>query len=146
MRPITSRLLVGGLACCALPAIATADPLTPVSFRQLIAAAREYAAGRTLVFYCLRKQTEMVPFFYFILHSETHDALVKLKDAGGTPQQNAELVQAVQASVRFSAASSDDAALETECKAQNVEQNYYSFQGRISYPLAMREPFKSLGL
>ena len=144
MRPILPRL-IAGLACWALPTVAAAEPLTPVSFRQVIEVAREYAADRTLVFYCLRKQAEMVPFFYFILHSETQDALVKLKDAGGTPAQNAELVRTVLANTRFAAADANDPALESECKAKDVEKNYYTFTGRISFPLAMREPVKSLG-
>lgn len=136
--------VLAGLACCALPAIAAADPLTPVSFRQVIAAAREYAADRTLVFYCLRKQAEMAPFFYFILHSETQDALVKLKEAGGTPEQNAELVRTILANTRFSSPDANDPALEAECTAKDVEKNYYAFTGRISFPLALREPLKSL--
>ena len=144
MRPILPSFLAG-VACCALPTIAAADPLTPVSFRQVIEAAKQYAADRTLVFYCLRKQTEMVPFFYYILHSETHDALVRLKGAGGTPEQNAELVRTILANTRFSAADASDPALDAECKAKDVEKNYYTFTGRISFPLAMREPVKSLG-
>jgi len=139
------RLIAAVLACCGLPAIAAADPLTPISFRQVIAVAKEYAADRTLVFYCLRKQADMAPFFYFILHSETQDALVKLKDAGGTPAQNAELVRTVLANTRFAAADANDPALESECQAKDVEKNYYTFTGRISFPLAMREPVKSLG-
>lgn len=143
MRPIIAAL-IAGLACCTPPVVAAADPLSPVSFRQVVEVAKEYAADRTLVFYCLRKQKEMVPFFYFILHSETQDALVKLKDAGGTPEQNATLVQAVLANTRFFPADASDPALEAECTAKDVEKNYYSFNGRISFPLAMREPLKSL--
>jgi len=145
MRPIIPRLFAAGFVCCALPAIAAADPLTPISFRQVISVAKEYAADRTLVFYCLRKQAEMVPFFYLILHSETQDALVKLREAGGTPEQNAELVRTILANTRFSAADANDPALEAECKTKDVEKNYYTFTGRISFPLAMREPVKSLG-
>jgi hypothetical protein len=144
MRPMLPRLLAG-LACCALPTIAAADPLTPVSFRQVIEAAKEYAADRTLVFYCLRKQAEMAPFFYYILHSETQDALVQLKGAGGTPDQNAELVRTILANTRFSPPDANDPALEADCKSKDVEKNYYAFTGRISFPLAMREPVKSLG-
>jgi hypothetical protein len=143
MRPILPSLLAG-LACCALPTIAAADPLTPVSFRQVIETAKEYAADRTLVFYCLRKQAEMVPFFYYILHVETQDALVKLKDAGGTPEQNAELVRTILATTRVSAPDANDPALEAECTAKDVEKNFYTFTGRVSFPLAMREPVKSL--
>jgi len=143
MRPILPRVLVG-LACCTLPALAAAEPLTPVSFRQVIEAAKEYAADRTLVFYCLRHDKAVASAFHYILHAETQDALVKLKDAGGTPDQNAELVRTILANTRFFAADANDPALEAECKAKDVEKSYYTFTGRISFPLAMREPVKSL--
>ena len=142
MRPILPSLLVG--LACTLPTIATADPLTPVSFRQIIEAAKEYAADRTLVFYCLRKDTQLASAFHYILHSETQDALIKLKDAGGTPDQNPKLVRTILANTRISGSDANDPALEAECKAKDVEKNYYTFTGRISYPLAMREPLKSL--
>jgi hypothetical protein len=93
----------------------------------------------------MRRDGAPFPVLYFILHSETQDALVKLKDAGGTPQQKAGLVQAVLANTRFTAADTNDPALEAECKANDVEKNYYGFQGRISFPLAMRGPVRSLG-
>jgi hypothetical protein len=144
MRPILPRVLVG-LACCLPPTVVAAEPLTPVSFRQVIEAAKEYAADRTLVFYCLRKDKALASAFHYILHSETQDALVKLKDAGGTPDQNAELVRTVLANTRIAATDANDAAMDAECTAKDVEKSYYTFTGRISFPLAMREPLKSLG-
>jgi hypothetical protein len=143
MRPIIATLLAG-LACCTPPSIAAADPLTPVSYRQIIEAAKEYAADRTLVFYCLRKDKALASAFHYILHSETEDALVKLKDAGGTPDQNAELVRTILANTRVAATDANDPAMDAECKAKDVEKSYYTFTGRISFPLAMREPLKSL--
>jgi len=86
----------------------------------------------------------MMPFFYLILHSETQDALAKLKAAGAKTEQNAELVRTVLATTRFAAAEANDPALEAECKAKDVENNFYTFNGRISIPLAGREPFKAL--
>ena len=143
MRPLLPSLLAG--LACVLPTIAVADPLTPVSFRQIIEAAKEYAADRTLVFYCLRKDKELASAFHYILHSETQDALVRLKDAGGTPDQNAALVRTILTNARVSPADASDPAMEAECKAKDVEKSYYTFTGRISFPLAMREPLKSLG-
>ena len=67
-----------------------------------------------------------VPFFY-LSFMETQDALIKLKGAGGTPEQNAELVRTILATTRFSAADANDAALEAECKAKDVEKNFYTF-------------------
>ena len=109
-----------------------------------LAAARDYAADRTLVFYCLRKNAEMLPFTYMIVHFELQDALVKLRGAGSNAQQNAQLAQAVLANVRFFPTSTDEPALEADCTARDVEQNYYRFQGSFSVPLALRQPFKDL--
>ena len=80
------------LACCLMPGLTMAEPLTPVSFRAALETAKTYATDRTLVFYCLRHATEMVPFTYMIVHMETEDALAKLRAAGSDARQNAELV------------------------------------------------------
>lgn len=144
MRPILSSLLAGALACCSLPGAAVAELLTPISFQAALESAKAYAADRTLIFYCLRHNAEMAPFTYFIVHAELQDALVKLRGAGSSAQQNAELVQAVLANVRFPAPGADDPALETECKTRDVEKSYYRFEGSFSMPLALRRPFKDL--
>lgn len=144
MRPIFSSLLAGALISAALPTTVAAEPLTPISFQAALAAAKDYAADRTLVFYCLRKNAEMLPFTYMIVHFELQDALVKLRGAGSNAQQNAQLAQAVLANVRFFPTSTDEPALEADCKARDVEQNYYRFQGSFSVPLALRPPFKEL--
>lgn len=139
MRSIASKLLAGGLACCALPSIVTAEPLTPASFLQALSVAKAYAADRTLVFYCLRKDTALAP--YLIVHVETEAALAKLRAAGSNSRQNAQLVQAVMTNVRFPVPGATDAALDTECTAKNVEQDYYRLKGSFSVPLDMRPPF-----
>lgn len=144
MRPILSRLLAGILASGALSAAAAAEPLTPISFRAALATAKAYAVDRTLVFYCLRQTPEMVPFTYLILHSELQDALAKLKSAGSTTQQNAELAQTVLANVHFPKPGASDPALEAECKARNVEDNFYIYTGSFSVTLAGRPPFRDL--
>lgn len=132
------------LACCLNPGLAAAEPLTPSSFQAALEAAKAYAADRTLVFYCLRHETEMVPFTYMIVHKEIEEALVKLRAAGSDARQDAQLVQAVMATVRFPAPGASDPALDAECKDKNVEQSYYMFLGSFSVPLARRPPFNTL--
>lgn len=133
-------------ACLAVPAVARAEPLTPRLFDAAIATAKDYAADRTLVFYCIRRDAEMLPFTYIIVHFELEDALKKLKGAGSDARQNALLVEAVMANVRFfPKADVKDPALEAECASKDVEKNYYSFSGNISVPLASRPPFRTLG-
>lgn len=132
------------LACCLMPGLAAAEPLTPLSFRAALETAKAYAADRTLVFYCLRHETEMVPFTYMIVHMETEDALAKLRAAGSEAKQNALLVQTVMTNVRFPAPGASDPALDAECKAKNVEQSFYTYSGSFSVPLANRRPFDKL--
>src|SRR5689334_25443788 len=110
-------LLAGGMACCALPSIASAEPLTPVRFQQVLATAKAYAADRTLVFYCIRDEPGTATFNYLVVHTEIAKALDKLKAAGSDAKQNAELVEAVMANVRYLTANASDAAMDAECKA-----------------------------
>src|SRR5262245_47833852 len=139
-----AQFLVGGMACCILPSIAYAEPLTPVRFQQALATAKAYAADRTLIFYCIRDQPGMLPFNYLIIHTETQDALSKLKAAGSEARQNAELVEAVMANVRYPTTSASDPAMDAECKAKNVKQNYFTFSGPLITPLDRRPPFDTL--
>lgn len=140
MRSFILTLLAG----CLMSGLAAAEPLTPVSFRAALETANAYAADRTLVFYCLRHETEMVPFTYMIVHMETEDALAKLRAAGSDAKQNAQLVQTVMTNVRFPAPGASDPALDAECKAKNVEQGFYTYSGSFSVPLANRRPFDKL--
>jgi hypothetical protein len=137
-------LLAGGIACCALPSITAAEPLTPVRFQQALATAKAYAADRTLIFYCIRNNTEMLPSNYLVIHVEIEDALNKLRSAGSDSKQNAELVRAVVANVRYPTAGASDPGMEAECKAKNVEQSYFTFTGPLAVPLDKRPPFDSL--
>lgn len=137
-------LLVGGIAGCALPLVATAEPLTPIRFQQVLATAKAYAADRTLIFYCIRNDAEMADSNYLVIHVEIQDALNKLKAAGSDSKQNAQLVQAVVANVRYPTAGVNDAATDTECKAKNVEQSYYTYSGPLVTPLDKRPPFDIL--
>jgi hypothetical protein len=137
-------LAAGGIAWCALPLVATAEPLTPIRFRQVLATAKAYAADRTLIFYCIRNDADLVDSNYLVIHVEIQDALNKLKAAGSDPKQNAQLVQAVVANVRYPTAGVNDAAMDAECKAKNVEQSYYTYSGPLVTPLDRRPPFDSL--
>ena len=135
------------LACVvwgALPPIAAAEPLTPVRFQQILATAKTYAADRTLVFYCIRDEPGMLPFNYLVIHTEIAEALDKLKAAGSDSKQNAALVEAVMANVRYPTANASDAAMDAECKAKNVKQNYFTFSGPLITPLDKRPPFDTL--
>lgn len=137
-------LLASGIACFTLPSIAAAEPLTPVRFQQILATAKAYAADRTLIFYCIRNNAEMLPSDYLVIHVEIEDALNKLRSAGSDSKQNAELVQAVVANVRYPAPGASDAAMDAECKAKNIEQSYFTFTGPLTVPLDKRPPFDSL--
>jgi len=143
MRSITP-LLAGSIVCGALPSIAIAEPLTPVRFQQVLATAKAYAADRTLIFYCIRDEPGMLPFNYLVIHVETEAALGKLKAVGSEARQNAELVEAVMANVRYPTANASDAAMDAECTAKNVKQNYFTFSGPMITPLDKRPPFDVL--
>ena len=143
MRSI-APLLACSIVCGALPSVAIAEPLTPMRFQQVLATAKAYAADRTLTFYCIRDEPGMLPFNYLVIHTEIEDALNKLKAAGSDPKQNAELVEAVMANVRYPTVSASDAAMDAECKAKNVKQSYFTFSGPLATPLDKRPPFDIL--
>lgn len=132
------------LASCLTPIMAMAEPLTPLSFRSALEVAKLYAADRTLVFYCLGQDPEMVAFTYMIVHVEIEEALVKLRAAGSSAEQNAQLVQTVMTNVRFPTPGASDPAVDAECRDKKVADNYFIFNGSFSVPLAHRRPFNSL--
>jgi hypothetical protein len=143
MRSI-APFLACSIVCGAMPSIAVAEPLTPMRFQQILATAKTYATDRTLIFYCIRDEPGMLPFNYLVIHTETEAALNKLKAAGSDAKQNAELVEAVMANVRYPTASASDAAMDAECKSKNVKQNYFTFSGTLATPLDKRPPFDIL--
>ena len=57
-----------------------------------------------LIFYCLRRDAEVVPFLYAGLHFDIEEAVQRLRAAGSDDRQNALLIEAVLSHVRFSAA------------------------------------------
>lgn len=129
--------------CGALPSIAAAEPLTPARFQQALATAKAYAADRTLIFYCIRDEPGMLPFRYLVIHTEVEAALKKLKAAGSDTRQNAELVEAVMANVRYPTADASNPAMDAECKSKNVKEDYYTYSGPLTPTLEGR-PFNTL--
>lgn len=113
-------------------------------FQQVLATAGAYAADRTLIFYCIRDEPGMPPFNYLVIHSETEAALNKLEATGSEARQNAELVEAVMANVRYPTTAASDAAMDVEYKSKNVKQSYFTFSGPLITPLDKRPPFDML--
>jgi hypothetical protein len=69
MRPAFAESFAGpGLATAGRSPWRTAHPGL---FRQIIEAAKEYAADRTLVFTALAQGQELASAFHYILHTET---------------------------------------------------------------------------
>ena len=128
------------LLLCLLPLGAQAAPLDGVRYEAAIAAARTYAADQTLINYCLRRLGEKGPGLYIWAHDNLHDALDRLKAAGGSPEQLEGLARTVLPNVRFFAADAKDAALEPQCAARQVEENIAVLKG-LALPLHMRPPF-----
>ncbi|WP_421995606.1 hypothetical protein [Reyranella sp.] len=125
--------------------VATADAaLGRAQFESAILAARDYADDRSLLFYCLRGQTEHVPFLYAGLQADLEQTLARLKAAGASPRQSAEIVQAVLANVRFYGRDARDESLERRCIAKDVERSSAAARG-VALPLFQRPAFEKLG-
>ena len=74
---------------------------------------------------------------------DTTDTLKKLRAAGSDLRQNAELVEAVLATVRVAPPDAKDSALDVRCAATNVMQEINLLQG-IGSPLFMRPAVRAL--
>ena len=130
MKRIALRLLLS--AGLLAPALATAQqPLDPVRFKAVLAAAEGYAADVSLVNYCLRVY-------------DLEEALAVLKAADAEPKQKAEFVQAVLANVRFHPKDAKDPALDRHCTEEEVEKKYAQNFG-LSPALKRRPPLDKLG-
>ena len=103
MQKIAGIGLMAGLVLAATPTAARAEQIDPQRFDALLAAARGYAEDRSLIFYCLRGNEEVVPFLYAGLHFDIEEAVQRLRAAGSDDRQNALLIQAVLSHVRFAA-------------------------------------------
>src|SRR5438876_11271617 len=79
MQKTISAVLGAMLLLAAAPV--RAEKLDPALFEALVKTARTYAADRTLIFYCLRKNDEMAPFLYAGVHLDIAYALQLLRAA-----------------------------------------------------------------
>jgi hypothetical protein len=133
------------LSIAVIPFVAVAQPkrLEPPLFEAVLKTARDYAADRTLVFYCLRKNDEMRPFLYAAVHLDLSYALQLVRSAGADDRQRAELIEAVLGNVRAAARDEDDAQRDKDCVAANVEKSLAEIKG-VGAPLFMRPPFDKL--
>lgn len=137
------NFLVVSILACALPAIAMAA-LDRAKFEAALVTARDYAEDRSLIFYCLRASVETAPFLYAGLQSDLEQTLQKMKTAGASARQSAELVQMVMVNVRFYARDAKDAGLDRRCISKDVERSRAEVSG-VSLPLFLRSPFDKLG-
>jgi hypothetical protein len=147
MKCRTLRLILS--AALLAPSVAAAQqPLDPVRFEGVLAAARGYAADVSLVNYCLRVYDEQRPFLYYAVYYAVQLDLAKALDtleaANAEPGQNARFVEAVLANVRFYPKDAKDAALDRRCIEGEVEKNYARNFG-LSPPLYRRPPLDKLG-
>jgi hypothetical protein len=141
MRKTRLAILVSILMLAAAPA--RAEKLDAALFAALLNTARSYAVDRTLIFYCLRKSDEMTPFAYAGVHLDLAYALQLLRAAGGDERQRAQLIEAVLRNIRPAKREDEDAALNKQCAAAEVEKSLATLQG-VGAPLFMRPPFEKL--
>ena len=143
MQKIVGVGLAVSLVLAATLAVARAEQIDSRRFDALLATARSYAEDRSLIFYCLRGNQEMVPFLYAGLHFDIADAVQRLRAAGSDDRQNALLIEAVLNHVRFAAGAAQDSLLDQQCAAKDVEKSLEMLQG-VGVPLAIRPPFDEL--
>ena len=135
--------LVATALLWAVPAFTANAALERSQFESVIIAARDYADDRSLVFYCLRGSTEQVPFLYAGLQTDIEQTVQKMKGAGASARQSAEMVQTVMSSVRFYSRDAKDTALDRRCISKDVERTLAEGKG-VSLPLFLRAPFDKM--
>jgi hypothetical protein len=139
------NILAGGLLLLTLPAAHAEAALERAQFDAVLMTARDYADDRSLIFYCLRGSTETVPFLYAGLQADLEQAVQKMKSAGASARQTAEMVQMVLSVVRtYSRDAAKDDALDRRCISKDVERSRAEVKG-VSVPLFLRSPFDRLG-
>ncbi len=137
-------LLAGSILLLALPAAHAQAALERAQFESVLTTARDYADDRSLIFYCLRSSTETVPFLYAGLQADIEQAVQKMKSAGATARQSAEMVQMVLGNVRTYPRDAKDDALDRRCISKDVERSRAEVKG-VSVPLFLRPPFDRMG-
>ncbi len=128
----------------AVVAMSAHAALDRAQFEATLVAARDYADDRSLIFYCLRGSVETVPFLYAGLQADLEQAAQKMKAAGASARQSAEMVQMVLSNVRFYPRDAKDDALDRRCISKDVERSRAEVKG-VSVPLFLRPPFDKLG-
>ena len=137
------NFLAGGLLLLTLPAAHAEAALERVQFEAVLMTARDYADDRSLIFYCLRGSTETVPFLYAGLQADLEQAVQKMKSAGASARQSAEMVQMVLGTVRTYSREAKDDALDRRCISKDVERSRAEVKG-VSVPLFLRPPFDKM--
>lgn len=135
--------LVSSLALAPCVSTAQTKKLDAPLFEGILKTARDYAADRTLIFYCLRKNDEMTPFLYAAVHLDTAYALQLLRASGADDRQRAELIEAVLRNVNSAHRDEEDPQRDKDCLAGDVEKNVAQLKG-VGAPLFMRPPFERL--
>lgn len=138
------NLLTASMLFWALPAFTANAALERAQFEAALVAARDYADDRSLIFYCLRGSGETAPFLYAGLQADLEQAVQKMKTAGASSRQSAELVQLVLVTVRFYPREAKDETLDRRCISKDVERSRAEVRG-VSVPLFLRPPFDKLG-
>jgi hypothetical protein len=146
IRQLLARTGLAGAAALA-PAVlslpVSAEPIDRPRFEAVLVAARGYAEERSFIFYCMRQDAEARTFLYYVMHEDITDTLKKLRAAGGDLRQNAELVEAVLATVRVAQPDAKDPALDARCAATDVIQEISLLRG-IGSPLFLRPAVRAL--
>ena len=137
------NLLAGGFLLLTLPAAHAEAALERAQFDAVLMSARDYADDRSLIFYCLRGSTETVPFLYAGLQADVEQAVQKMKSAGASARQSAEMVQMVLGTVRTYGRDAKDEALDRRCISKDVERSRAEVRG-VSVPLFLRPPFDKM--
>ena len=143
-RRFARDLLAASILLLTLPAAHAEAALDRAQFEQTLITARGYADDRSLIFYCLRTSTETVPFLYAGLQADLEQAVQKMKKAGASARQSAEMVQVVLSTVRFYPPTAKDDSLDRRCISKDVERSQAEVRG-VSVPLFLRPPFDKLG-
>jgi hypothetical protein len=136
--------LAAGFLLLTLPAGHAQAALDRAQFEATLIAARNYADDRSLIFYCLRSSTETVPFLYAGLQADLEQAVQRMKNAGASARQTAEMVQIVLSTVRYYPRDARDDSLDRRCISKDVERSRAEVKG-VSVPLFLRPPFDRLG-
>jgi hypothetical protein len=136
--------LAGGFLLLTLPVAHAEAALERAQFEAVLTTARDYADDRSLLFYCLRGSTEAVPFLYAGLQADIEQAVQKMKSAGASARQSAEMVQVVLSTVRSYPRDAKDDSLDRRCISKDVERSRAEVKG-VSVPLFRRPPFDKMG-